>query len=251
MNFSVVIPVYNSTSSLEILLEEISSYFSPKGLTYEVILVDDASQEATVKAMDNLRLNDDYGKLIRIRLSHNVGQQRALAIGLKHASGKYAITMDDDLQHDIQTVEEMLKAAQMGADLVYGVYEVYNDHQSRAWGSKIIAIFFKIRYHKALKGNRVSSFRLIHEGIYRALPKEDKPFVYLSAELLPLSSQVANVMVERRERVYGKSGYSLTKCIQIGLKLFFHYGIIDAFNGLLRRSSYEAHAHGRRRKLSD
>lgn len=251
MNYSVVIPVYNSTSSLEILLEEISSYFSLKGSAYEVILVDDASHGATVKALENLALNDGYGTLNRIRLSSNVGQQRALIIGLKHATGEYAITMDDDLQHDIKTADEMIKAVQKGADLVYGIYETYNDHQSRAWGSKIIALFFKIRYHKALRRNRVSSFRLIHESVYRALPDDDKPFVYLSAELLPLSNQVANVMVERRERVYGKSGYSLLKCIRIGLKLYYHYGIIDAFNGLLRRNSYEAHAHGRRRKLSD
>ena len=251
MNFTVVIPVYNSTASLKILLDEISHYFALKASAYEVILVNDASQEATVKAMDNLILNDGFGMLKIIHLSQNMGQQRAIAIGLKHATGKYAITMDDDLQHDIHTVDDMLVAAQSGADLVYGIYEAYNDQQSRAWGSKIIALFFKIRYHKALRGNRVSSFRLIHERVYRALPDFDKSFIYLSAELLPLSSQVANVMVERRERVYGKSGYSLLKCIKIGLKLFFHYGFIDAFNGLLRRNSYEAHAHGRRRKLSD
>jgi len=251
MNFSVIIPVYNSTSSLEILLEEISGYFVMREFTYEVILVNDASAEETVLTMERLQITDGYGLLQKIHLEKNGGQQKAIMMGLKHASGQYAITMDDDLQHDIGALDEMIAVAMLGADLIYGIYERYGDKQSRALGSKIIALFFKIRYYKSLKGKRVSSFRLIHADIYRALPDLEKSFVYVSAELLPLSRNVANVAVARRNRRFGKSGYSLLKCIKIGLKLYFHYGIKETYDRVIRRDAYEAHAHGRCRKLPD
>lgn len=251
MFFSVIIPVYNSTASLEVLLEEISSYFVMREFTYEVILVNDASKEETAQVMRQLQITDGFGTLQTIHLEKNGGQQKAVMIGLKHASGQYAITMDDDLQHDIASLDEMIAAAMLGADLIYGIYEHYSDKQSRAFGSKIIALFFKLRYHKSLKGKRVSSFRLIHADIYRALPNREKPFVYVSAELLPLSKNVANVNIARRHRRFGKSGYSLAKCIKIGMKLYFHYGIKASFERVIRREGHEAHAHGRRGKLPD
>ena len=247
MDYSVIIPVYNSDASLDILYSEIEAFFTAKSVAYEVIFVNDGSKISTRVALDNLKIK--YQNTIKvIHLEQNMGQQKALVVGLKQASGNYAITIDDDLQHDIQAVENMIKKSSEGSDLVFGIYQVYGDRISRALGSKLLGFVFKLQF-RVLKGNRVSSYRLIHKHIYQQLSCSLDDFVYLSAELLKYAHRVSNVNVTRRNRFFGHSGYTLGKCIHIGLSLIYHYGIKPKFTRKVEEK-YETHSHGRRRKLS-
>lgn len=244
MKISVIIPVYNSVKSLPILLGEIHTYFLSRKMHYEVIFVNDASQASTYEMLSALELQNDNVKAIH--LTKNVGQQMALYKGLLMATGDYALTIDDDLQHDIGVLDGLLESADAGADLVFGIYEAYGEKKSRELGSQIIGLFFKLKYRK-LCGQRVSSLRLIHKSIYEKLPLERQSFVYLSAELLPLSQKIENVTVTRRLRLYGKSGYTLGKCIKIGLKLTWYYGFAPLLPMKKKEAvGYETVANGRR-----
>ncbi len=244
MKISVVIPVYNSVESLPILFDEIQNYFRNRKMDFEVIFVNDASQNLTLKMLNALERQNENVK--SIHLTENVGQQKALYRGLRHATGDYAVTIDDDLQHDIGALDALLESANAGADLVFGIYEAYGEKKSRELGSQIIGLFFKLKYRK-LCGQRVSSLRLIHKSIYEQLPSEMKPFIYLSAELLPFSRKIENVNVTRRARLYGKSGYTLGKCIKIGMKLTWYYGFASLVPIKKKEAvDYETVANGRR-----
>lgn len=244
MTISVIVPVYNSVASLPILLDEIRNYFISRKMRYEVIFVNDASQASTHEMLQSLERQHDNVKAIH--LTKNVGQQKALYKGLLMATGDYAVTIDDDLQHDIGALDALLESANAGADLVFGIYEAYGEKKSRELGSQIIGLFFKLKYRK-LCGQRVSSLRLIHKSIYEQLPSEMKPFIYLSAELLPFSHKIENVNVTRRARLYGKSGYTLGKCIKIGMKLTWYYGFASLVPIKKKEAvDYETVANGRR-----
>ena len=243
MDFSIIIPVYNSIESLPILLDEVRSYFMDRSYQYEIIFVNDASRQETLCALERLKNANSQMKIKLIHLPQNIGQQKALALGLIEAVGTYALTMDDDLQHDIRALDSMLECTKHGADLVFGVYKEYGEKKTRELGSKLIGLFFKIRYKK-LNGHHVSSLRLIHRSVYQSLNVPLKPFVYLSAELLPYSKKVGNVNVLRRQRLYGKSGYTLIKCIRIGIKLALNYGLYPPL--LEGVKTYETHPNGRR-----
>lgn len=244
MMISVVVPVYNSVESLPILLEEIRNYFISRKMHYEVIFVNDASHVSTFEMLNALERQNDNVKAIH--LTENVGQQKALYKGLLTAIGDYAVTIDDDLQHDIGALDALLESANAGADLVFGIYESYGEKKSRELGSQIIGLFFKLKYRK-LCGQRVSSLRLIHKSIYEQLPLERQSFVYLSAELLPLSQKIANVNVTRRLRIYGKSGYTLGNCIKIGVKLTWYYGFAPLLPMKKKEAvDYETVVNGRR-----
>lgn len=221
MDYSVVIPVYNSSGSLLPLLDEVEGFFRTRGLSYEVILVDDCSRDDSWEIITERSKASAHVK--GIRLDRNRGQQYALSRGLRLCSGRYAVTMDDDRQHDIEAVDRMMACAKEGHDLVFGIYGDYGTRGIRHLGSRLIGAFFR-RNFRNLEGNRVSSFRLIHKSVYRNIGKEEKPFLYLSAELLPFARKVGNVTVERRERTYGRSGYTLKKCLAIGLRLQIYYG---------------------------
>jgi len=248
MDFSIIIPVYNSIESLPILMDEINAYFRGSSYGYEVIFVNDASRDETKRVLDRIKHAACEANVKVIHLSENVGQQKALAYGLLEAVGTYALTMDDDLQHDIRSLEHMMVCALQGSDLTFGIYKEYGEKRSREIGSKVIGLFFKLRYRK-LGDKQVSSLKLIHHSVYKKLTLPLKSFVYLSAELVPYSKNIGNVHVKRRQRLYGKSGYTLLKCIQIGLKLTLYYGLMtQLWEGV---GKYETHPNGRRGQLSD
>lgn len=247
MDYSVVIPVYNSSGSLAKLLDEIEGFFMSRCLSYEVILVDDCSKDDSWAVIEECSRNDDHIK--GVRLDRNRGQQYALARGLRLCSGRYAITMDDDGQHDIEAVDRMIRCAQEGHDLVFGIYAEYGTKGVRHLGSRFIGAFFRSQFRN-LDGKRVSSFRLIHRSVYRNIGKEEKPFVYLSAELLPFTRKVGNVTVERRERAYGRSGYTLKKCLAIGLSLQIYYGT-GPLKIFRKADRNETHINGWSGQLSD
>lgn len=252
MDFSIVIPVYNSIASLAILTDEIHDFFDGKNFNYEIIFVNDGSEHATYAELERLKkiprnsLNDKV-VLTVIHLEKNIGQQKAIAVGLLKANGQFALTMDDDLQHNIISLDEMLKLSEKGSDLVFGIYDDYGINGPRAWGSKIIGAFFRYKF-SVLDGKRVSSFRLIHRSVYSKLNPNFSKFFYLSAELLAYSKKPENINIERRERVYGKSGYNLKKCLLIGAKLTLYYGIIPKrWQSVKETNHYEKVADCRRR----
>lgn len=248
MDFSIIIPVYNSTHSLEQLNEEIRQYFMALHASYEIIYVDDHSAPPTANTLRQLSTYEG----VRVFFNEkNLGQQRTLLNGLKEALGDIVVTIDDDLQHDICALDQILPRIKAGADLVFGVYENYGDQPARQWGSKLIGFFFKTRY-KSLNGNRVSSYRVMTGQLCRKLVQPKHRFVYISAELLRHSKCVENISIARRQRRYGKSGYNLLKCVAITLKLFWYYGICSRFKiQPVEDVQREKSADGRCRKLSN
>lgn len=236
MDYSVIVPVYNSKDTLKLLIDEIDGFFRGNGYTYEVIMVDDGSGDGSFEKIREL--SEAYSQIKGIHIKSNMGQQRALVTGMLMAKGDWVITIDDDLQHDIRDASRMISLAKDGCDIVFGVYEDYGSKGLRAFGSKLVGLFFRLRYGK-LHGLRVSSFRLVSRKVYGKLEEPGERFVYLSAELLPHAKLVGNVEVSRRERVYGKSGYDLKKCILLCIRLWFNYGLKSLVFGERKRHDEE------------
>lgn len=235
MDFSIIIPLYNSERSLPILINEIENYFLGK-FSYEIILVDDASDNKTSGLAASYASNDPKIKLI----SHkkNMGQQEAIFSGFKLASGDYAITIDDDLQHPIALFMDAVieRFGQEGRyPIMPNLYLCYGIGEEsglgvRNLGSQLISGYFRFKY-KWLKGKRVSSLRVVSRELYHrvsCLRRQQGSFIYISAEILDVieslgaepEQKVHNFRIQKRPRIYGKSGYSFLKCLNIAIKLF-------------------------------
>ena len=115
---SVVIPVYNSADILPDLLARLSPVLKKLGATYELLLVNDGSQDEswTVIAAAAERLDWIRG----IDLMRNYGQHNALLCGIREARHDIIVTMDDDLQHPPEEIPTLLQKLAEGADVVYG-----------------------------------------------------------------------------------------------------------------------------------
>lgn len=133
MLYSVVIPVYNEQENLPVLLSEIRVVMEKIDETYEVILIDDASTDASYDVMLKSAESDDHIRLIRFR--RNSGQSAALAAGFQLAEGKYVITMDSDLQNDPADILNMIPYLN-NYDMVTGWRQKRNDTWIKRFSSR-------------------------------------------------------------------------------------------------------------------
>src|SRR5512132_1505328 len=133
-SLSVVIPVYNSAPMLPELVRRLEAVLGARGETFEVILVDDGSRDASWQAITEAAAG--HPTVRGFRLMRNYGQHNALLCGVRAAAATVIVTMDDDLQHPPEEVPRLLDKLAEGFDVVYGTplqerHGLYRDAASR------------------------------------------------------------------------------------------------------------------------
>jgi glycosyltransferase involved in cell wall biosynthesis len=115
---SVVIPVHNEEGSIEKLYERLCAVLEAHYPSFEIIFVDDASQDRTYQLLTAIAAND--ARVTIIRLKRNFGQTPALAAGFDYARGDIIVSMDGDLQHDPSDLPALVEPIYAGYDLASG-----------------------------------------------------------------------------------------------------------------------------------
>ncbi|MGH7314511.1 MAG: glycosyltransferase family 2 protein, partial [Candidatus Rokuibacteriota bacterium] len=105
-DLSVVIPVYNEEENLEPLWAELRPVLDGLGLEFEVIFVDDGSQDRSAEVIRAVREADRRVRLVRLKT--NAGESAATDAGFKAARGRCVVTMDADLQNDPADIPRLL-----------------------------------------------------------------------------------------------------------------------------------------------
>lgn len=105
-DLSLVVPVYNEAGSLPLLWPEIRGVLDPTGLRYELVFVDDGSEDRSAEIIREFREADSRVRLVRLK--SNAGETAATDAGFKAARGRYVVTMDADLQNDPRDIPGML-----------------------------------------------------------------------------------------------------------------------------------------------
>src|SRR3970040_1662964 len=118
MDLSVVVPVYNEEENVEPLIGEINGVLRHLGKSYEVVVVDDGSEDRTFAVLS--KLHREQPTMTVVRLKRNFGQTAALAAGLAYARGEIVILMDGDGQNDPADIPALLAKLAEGNDLVAG-----------------------------------------------------------------------------------------------------------------------------------
>jgi polyisoprenyl-phosphate glycosyltransferase len=114
---SVVVPSYNEADGLDELYARVRSVMDQTGETWELVLVNDGSRDATLAVMERLRLADP--RLAIVNLSRNFGKEIATTAGLDHARGEAVIIIDADLQDPPELIPELIAGWREGFDTVY------------------------------------------------------------------------------------------------------------------------------------
>ncbi len=132
MAISVVVPLLNEENSLQELTKSIHEVLS--GYSFEIIFVDDGSDDASWDTILGLHKSYDFVKGIRFR--RNRGKSDALQAGFDAAKGRYVVTMDADLQDDPKEIPALINMLDEGADLVSGWKKVRHDPISKTIPSR-------------------------------------------------------------------------------------------------------------------
>ena len=140
LELSVVIPAYNEERRLPAYLVEILSYLDVQSFSFEVIIVDDGSQDGTVDMVE--RFTAENSKVQLIRLPQNRGKGYAVKTGMLKASGKLRLFADADGATPITELEGLKKAINAGADAAVASRALHDD-------SHIV----QTKFHRKLMGN--------------------------------------------------------------------------------------------------
>jgi len=135
---SLVIPVYNESGNIQQLIHQINKAFEDQYFEYEIIIVDDGSDDET--AIKVIELDDP--KVCLIQLKRNYGQSPAIKAGIDYATGDYIGTIDGDLQNDPSDLIEMFHILQNEPfDVVTGIRKKRKDPMTLRKIPSIIANF--------------------------------------------------------------------------------------------------------------
>ncbi len=220
MDFSVIIPVYNSEDSLEELFNGIKSTFEELGNSFEVIAVEDGSSDNSWKVLESLK--EQHPSLLTIiRLTKNYGQHNATLCGFEHSSGDLLITIDDDLQIDPSEIKKLYsKFSESEADLIYGYYKKKRHSVFRNLGSKFLKRSSKQLFKAPGEG---SSFRMIRKDLAKNILHHIQNFVFIDELLLWYTDNIDFVEVNHEKRKHQKSGYSYFKLFKIFTNIIVYY----------------------------
>lgn len=223
LDLSIVVPVYNSVSTLGMLLERLTKTIEAITQSYEMILIDDGSRDDSWAVIQSLRAN--YGDhLVAVQLMRNYGQHNALMCGLGVARGAYVVTMDDDLQNPPEEIPKLLAHIKRhGLDLVYGCPSNRNHAAWRNLGSSIVWHFYRTVFRNPVTP---TPFRIMRHQLAHSVMFYDLNFTYLDGLLAWCTSRIAGVEVEHHARAQGNSGYSLGKLLGLALNLYTNFSLI-------------------------
>ncbi|HLT52573.1 MAG TPA: glycosyltransferase family 2 protein [Flavobacteriaceae bacterium] len=210
---SVVIPVYNEQENIPILYERLCKTLSAISLKFEILFVNDGSQDASQKRILELAEKDE--RVRYLELSRNFGHQIAVSAGLQFSNAQATVIMDADLQDPPELITELYTTYKQGFDVVYA------KRQNRE-GETLLKKFTAKLFYRLMK--RLSSveipldtgdFRLIDKKVVNALNHMPEKNKFLRGQMAWLGFKHSFVEYDRPARAHGKSGYTYGKMFRL------------------------------------
>lgn len=221
---SIIIPCYRSALTLPSVITEIREEFEKQDLyDYQIILANDGSPDNTFEVISEICDSDK--KIIGLNLSRNFGQASAKMSALNYADGEITIFMDDDGQHPASGIFPIAEKIEEGFDLVYA-YFPHKKHSLFKKFTSNLAGKIGVAIGSSVKGIHKSSFIGWSRFSLEALREYHSPFPASGSYLLNLTKNVANVEVEHRPRLEGKSNYTLKKMITLWLNFLTSFSVV-------------------------
>lgn len=217
LDLSIIIPIYNEAASLPDLCAESVAMLSELELRYEILALDDGSQDDSVPVLRRLQENIPQLKIIQLR--RNFGQTAAIAAGFDLAQGATVITMDADGQNDPADIPRLLAKMEEGYDIVSGWRtERKEPFLTRRLPSiianRLISQATDVRLHDygcSLKAYRLEVVKNVQ--LYGELHR------FIPALAARFGVRFAEIPVNDRPRKHGQSKYGLSRTVRVILDL--------------------------------
>lgn len=214
---SIVIPIFNEVDSLSELINRTANILQENYLDYEIICVDDGSEDGSTDLLRKLARSRTDLKAVILR--RNYGQTPAMSAGFNYAQGQIIVTLDGDLQNDPNDIPRLLSKLKEGYDLVSGWRKNRQDDRvTRLIPSQIanwtIGKVTGVKLHdygcslKAYRAELIADLNLYGE-LHRFLPA----LAYIEG------AKIAEIPVNHYARIHGKSKYGLGRTFRVLMDL--------------------------------
>lgn len=231
---SFVIPCYNSSKTIESVVNEIVTTVNKRDDEYEIILVNDCSTDDVWNVIKKLR--KDNRRIKGICFAKNFGQHSALMAGYNKASGDIVVSLDDDGQTPADEVYSLIDKLNEGYDVVYASYDHKQHSSARNLGTKLNNMMCEKLLGKP-KGLTITSYFVAKRFVIDEIKKYSNSYAYVPGLVLRTTNSIASVPVNHRAREEGKSGYSFTKLIALWMNGFTAFSVkplrISTFIGMM------------------
>lgn len=223
---SFVIPCYNSTNTIGKVVQEIKEVMNGvmSRYAYEIVLVNDGSPDGTTyDAILEIVKKEKYIK--GVNLARNFGQPSAVMAALNQTTGDYVVCGDDDGQTPFNELDKLFEKIEEGYDLVEAKYATREKRSLfRKFGTLVNESMATWLIAKP-KGLELTTYWVTRRFVVEQMLNYPNSFPYLGGLMLRATQNACNVDVTHRERLSGKSGYSLKKMIELWLNGFTSFSI--------------------------
>ena len=217
LDISVILPVYNEEENIKEMHAEIDEVMQQMGKTYEIIFINDGSNDLTLNRLIEIQEQDPHSVVVEFR--RNFGQTAAMSAGFDLARGEVVFSMDSDRQNDPRDIPMMFEKLEEGYDMVAGWrYERQDGLFLRLIPSKIanklIGFTTDVKLHDY--GCSLKAFRW---DTAKQLSMYGEMHRFIPAIASWVGARIAEVKVNHRARTAGVSKYGISRTFRVILDL--------------------------------
>jgi dolichol-phosphate mannosyltransferase len=219
-HLSVVVPVFNESSLIDELIKRVTK--NAKLLTddFEIIIVDDGSQDDTWKIIENEAKIEK--RLKGIKFSRNFGHHYAITAGLDRTNGEWVVVMDGDLQDRPEVIPELYTKALEGFDIVF----VSRQNRPEKLHYRIAQKFF-YRILMSLSGiefdSRQANFSIINKKVVEAFKKFPENARFYGSTINWLGFKRSFILADHGVRHSGKPSYTIKKRFKLASDIILSF----------------------------
>ncbi len=212
MDYSIVVPFHDEEGNLPELYRRLTHVMESLNVEYELVFVDDGSADRTTIILKDICALDP--RVIGLRLRRNFGQTAALAAGFDRATGEVIIAMDGDLQHQPEDIPRFVEKLNEGYDVVSGWRQNRQDGFRRTFPSKVanklMAKASGVKVH-----DFGTTFKAYRREVLKRIPIYGQMHRFIPAMAGIEGALIAEVPIEDKPRVQGKSHYGLSRTFRV------------------------------------
>jgi len=213
---SVIVPVLNEADTVGELARRVAAVLDARGVSFEIVFVDDGSNDGTPARVREAHQADPRVRLVRLR--RNFGKAAALCAGFDFSSGAVIVTMDGDLQDDPQEIPRFLEALDSGGfDLVSGWKRRRRDPMSKRYPSRLYNWVTK-RLARVDLHDFNCGFKAYRREVLEQIAIYGELHRYIPVLASRRGFRIGEIEVEHHPRRFGESKYGWDR---------FYKGLLD------------------------
>ncbi len=206
-DLSLIVALYFEEECVEEFVKQIRANLDDEDITYEIVFTDDGSKDRTIELVNAMAAEDDRIKLVQ--LGRNYGKEIAVTAGIEHASGRFMLMMDVDLQDPPDRIMDFYRKIQEGDgyDLVFGIREERSD--------SILNRMFSASFWWTLNTMTglqipvgVAVMRIFNRRFAKEFLKNKERIRFIEGLFMYVGMRQATMPVENRERFAGSSKFN-------------------------------------------